>query len=327
MFEPRKLPTVLYAEELLDKAFRRASKVGGRNRKEKAINKLATISNTLSDYFDKIIKSHPSYDSLPEFYRETIDVVVGIGKIKKSLAALKWANEMSQKIITRSIKKIKGGKDIDETLKATYGRIASIVSQIDEELRFLNEAKQKMREIPVFKDLPTVVVAGYPNVGKSSFVAKISSVKPEIAVYPFTTKKIFVGFVDINGVKLQVVDTPGLLDRPIHKRNKIEKRAILCLKYLADCILFIIDPTETCGYSLQSQMSLLNEIRREFKVKIIPAYSKADMHNKKDLPAFSSISGEGISDVLEMVKKEVTAKKKSKRELSENLIQQHSDCS
>ena len=316
MFEPRKLPTVLYAEELLDKAFRRASKVSGRNKKEKAINKLSTISNTLSDYFDKIIKSHPSYDNLSDFYREIIDVVVGIGRIRKSLAALKWANDMCQKIITRSIRKIKGGKDIDATLRAAYGRIASIIIQIDDELRFLNDARQKMREVPAFKDLPTIVVAGYPNVGKSSFVAKISSVKPEIAVYPFTTKKIFVGFAEIDGLKLQVVDTPGLLDRPIHKRNKIEKRAVLCLKYLADCILFIIDPTETCGYSLQSQMSLLNEIKREFKVITIPVYSKADMHDKRDLPAFSSVSGEGIQEVLEIVKEEL----KRNKELSQNLI-------
>jgi len=316
MFEPRKLPTVLYAEELLDKAFRRASKVSSRNKKEKAINKLSTISNTLSDYFDKIIKSHPSYDNLSDFYREIIDVVVGIGRIRKSLAALKWANDMCQKIITRSIRKIKGGKDIDATLRAAYGRIASIIIQIDDELRFLNDARQKMREVPAFKDLPTIVVAGYPNVGKSSFVAKISSVKPEIAVYPFTTKKIFVGFAEIDGLKLQVVDTPGLLDRPIHKRNKIEKRAVLCLKYLADCILFIIDPTETCGYSLQSQMSLLNEIKREFKVITIPVYSKADMHDKRDLPAFSSVSGEGIQEVLEIVKEEL----KRNKELSQNLI-------
>ncbi len=308
MFNPRKLPTVLYAEELLDKAFRRASRVSGRNKKERAINKLSTISNVLSDYFDKIIKAHPSYENLPDFYREMVDTVVGIRKLKKSLAALKWANSMCQKIITRSVRKIKGGGDIEGTLKAAYGRIASIINQIDEELRFLNEAKQKMGEIPIFKDLPTIVVAGYPNVGKSSFVAKVSNVKPEIAVYPFTTKKIFVGFVDLNGLKFQVVDTPGLLDRPIHKRNKIERRAILCLKHLADVVLFIIDPTESCGYPIESQMSLLREIEKELDVEVIPVYSKADLHNKRDLPAFSSVNGEGIYDILRIIKNKLNTK-------------------
>lgn len=314
MFEPRKLPTVLNAEELLDKAFRKASKVSGRNKRERAINKLSTISNVLSDYFNKITKAHPSYENLPEFYREMIDVVVGIRNLKKSLAALKWADKMCQKIITRNIRKIKGGGDIESALKATYGRIASIVNQIDDELRFLNEAKQKIREIPVFKDLPTVVVAGYPNVGKSSFVARVSNVKPEIATYPFTTKKVSVGFVE-NELKFQIVDTPGLLDRPIHKRNKIEKRAILCLKHLADLVLFIIDPTESCGYPLDDQISLLREIKKDFNVEVLPVYSKADLHSKRDLLAFSSVSGEGIDEVLNAIKKVIEEKANKKQTL------------
>jgi len=39
-FNPRKLPTVLTSQELIDKAFRRASKVTGRNKRERALNKL-----------------------------------------------------------------------------------------------------------------------------------------------------------------------------------------------------------------------------------------------------------------------------------------------
>ena len=305
-FEPRKLPTVLTADELLDKAFGRASKVTGRSRREKTLNKLATVSNVLSDYFKKIISAHPSYSTLPDFYREMVDIVVGLATLRKSLAALKWADGMIQKIISKSVREVKGGKEPDKVLKAAYGRIASVVKQIDDELRFLNEAKRKMQTIPIFGDEPVVVVAGYPNVGKSSFVARISTVKPEIATYPFTTREVYVGIAELDG-RVQVVDTPGLLDRPIHKRNPIERRAILCLKHLADCILFIIDPTETCGYTLESQLSLLEEVKILGK-PVIAAYSKADMHSKRDLPAFSSVTGEGIDDVLELIK-EVISKK------------------
>ncbi len=305
MFEAKKLPTVLTAEELLDKAFGRASKVTGRTKKEKTINKLSTVSNVLRDYFNKIIRSHPSYDNLPEFYKEMIDVVIGLRKIKKALAALDWANSMTQRIITKSIREVKAGKNPEQVLKAAYGRIASIIEQIDPELRFLNEVKKALREIPSLTDDPTLVVAGYPNVGKSSFVSRISSVKPEIASYPFTTKKIYVGYTELDGVRVQVIDTPGLLDRPIHKRNEIEKRAILCLKHLANCILFIIDPTETCGYPIENQLSLLEEIKENFDVPVIAAYSKADMHDKRDLPAFSSVTGEGIDEILKIIKEKM----------------------
>ena len=300
-FEPRKLPTVLTAEELIDKAFRRASKVSGRSRREKALNKLSTISNVLRDYFNKIITSHPSYDNLDEFYKEMVDIVVGIRRLKKSLAALNWANKMTQQVITKGVRKIKGGKDPEAVLKEVYGRVASIIEQIDDELRFLNEAKEKMKEIPTLSDDFTVVLAGYPNVGKSSIIAEISTVKPEVASYPFTTKKIFVGYVE-NDVRIQIIDTPGLLDRPIERRNYIERKAISAINHLADLIVFVIDPTETCGYDLRSQINLLKEIRERFDVPIVEIYSKADLHDKRDRLAVSVVTKEGIDELLSLLK-------------------------
>jgi len=311
-FEPRKLPTVLTAEELIDKAFRRASKVSGRDRKEKALNKLSTVSNILRDYFNKIITAHPSYDNLDDFYIEMIDIIVGIRRLKKSLAALNWANRMTQQVITKGIRKIKGGTNPDAVLKEVYGRVASIIEQIDDELRFLNEAKNKMKEIPTLTDDFTVVLAGYPNVGKSSIVAEISTVKPEIASYPFTTKNIFVGYIE-NDERIQIIDTPGLLDRPLEKRNYIERKAISALNYLANLIVFVIDPTETCGYDLESQINLLNEIKRQFNVPIIEIYSKADLHERRDRLAVSVVTKEGVNELINLLKS--MAKKKS-REIS-----------
>ncbi|WP_456329557.1 NOG1 family protein [Archaeoglobus sp.] len=312
----RKIPTVLTAEELIDKIFRRAARVEGRNPKERALNKLSTISNVSRNYFKKIIEAHPSYDSLPDFYRDMVDVVVGIRNLKKSLAALKWANGMIQKVVTKSVREIKSGKNPSMVVKATYGRVASIIEQIDDELRFLNDAKNRMREIPVLLDVPTVVVAGYPNVGKSSLVALISTVKPEVASYPFTTKKINVGFAEFAGRRVQIIDTPGLLDRPLSKRNKIERRAILALKHLADIILFVIDPTETCGYALEKQLSLLEEIKSYFSKPTIEVYSKADLHEKRDKPAYSAITGEGIDEIRKEIEKIVKIHSQTSTEIA-----------
>ncbi|WP_048092542.1 GTPase [Geoglobus acetivorans] len=313
-FNPRRLPTVLTADELIDKAFRRASKVSGRNSREKALNKLSTISNVLDNYFERIISSHPSYDNLDDFYREMVDVVVGIRRLKKSLAALSWANTMTQKVISKGIRRIKGGNDPDRVLKEVYGRIASIIEQVDDALRFLNDAKNRMREIPTLSGDFTAVFAGYPNVGKSSIISAISTVKPEIASYPFTTKKINVGFIDADGLRIQVIDTPGLLDRPMDRRNRIERRAILALRYLADVVIFVIDPTESCGYEIDKQMNLLYEIRDQFDVPVIEIYSKADLHEKRDRLAISTVSGEGVDELLGLVISMAEEKSKKKSE-------------
>ncbi len=303
-FDARKLPTVLTAQELIDKAYRRASKVGGRTSKERALNKLATISNVLRDYFKKIIEAHPSYDNLSPFYREMIDVIVGIRRIKKSLAAVAWADRMTQKIISKGVAQIKGGRDPKVVLKEVYGRVASVIEQIDDELSFLNEAKEKLKEIPSLSGDFTVVLAGYPNVGKSSIISEISSVKPEVASYPFTTKKISVGFIEDKDVRIQVIDTPGILDRPISKRNEIEKRAIVALKHLADLIVFVIDPTETCGYSIENQLNLLREVKETFKKRLVEIYSKSDLHDLRDRMRVSVVTKEGIDELVNLIKEE-----------------------
>ncbi|WP_456369596.1 NOG1 family protein [Geoglobus sp.] len=319
-FDARKLPTVLTAEELIEKAFRRASEVTGRNRRERAINKLSTISNVLTNYFDRIITSHPSYDNLDDFYREMIDVVVGVRRLKKSLAALAWADSMTQKIITQGVRRVKGGRDPERTLREVYGRVASIIEQIDEELRFLNEAKMRLREIPSLTGDFTAVFAGYPNVGKSSIISAISTVNPEVASYPFTTKKIFVGYIDTpEGVRIQVIDTPGLLDRPFEKRNRIERRAILALRHLADVIVFVIDPTESCGFELEKQLSLLDEVREEFDLPLIEVYSKADLHDRRDRHAVSVVTGEGIEELVDMLRSLAEQKSKGESENGEGV--------
>ena len=69
-----------------------------------------------------------------------------------------------------------------------------------------------------------------------------------MAAYPFTTKGIDVGIHEAGHRRYQVIDTPGLLDREIEDRNRIEMQAVTALKHLANAMLFILDPSETCGY-------------------------------------------------------------------------------
>ena len=82
--------------------------------------------------------------------------------------------------------------------------------------------------------------------------------------------------------RYQIIDTPGLLDRPFEKRNDIEKQAIAALRYLADIILFVLDPSETCGYSLKEQKNLLTELKKMFKEQtFIIIENKSDIKKSK----------------------------------------------
>ncbi|MHC1585092.1 MAG: NOG1 family protein [Candidatus Syntropharchaeia archaeon] len=296
-----RIPTIPTSEELLDKAFRRALRAKGGKKGYKAEKSMIlTASNILSDNLRKISRKFPNLDQIPPFYAELIDILVGIDSIKISLSHIEWAGK---KIFTLSRGYLRRLNEENPTKlrKEAFGRFASILKKIDEDLKLMNEARNRLRNLPSVDDSPTIVVAGYANVGKSSFVEKVSSAKPEIDHYPFTTKGIYVGHILRGKKRYQIIDTPGLLDRPLTERNEIELQAISALRHLADVILFIIDPSETCGYEIERQLNLLEEIRREFRVPILVVSNKCDLEGKEVSVEMrmSTLTGENVEKVLE----------------------------
>ena len=290
MFE---IPTVLTADEILDKAFKRASKVDweGPTRLETVreinISKLKSSSDTIVSTMGKYVKAFPSIDRQSPFYAELINVTIGRDKLKKALGAIDWSRGNVARIAREATRQMASARKIDvidELRRAAYGRISSFVKQVGKELKFLSKARDIMKKYPAINpEQPTVVIAGSPNVGKSQLVAKISTAKPRVAVYPFTTQEISVGTFEKKYFRYQVVDTPGLLDRPLEERNSFELRGILALKHLADLVIFVFDPTETCGYPMSEQEHLLKQIREQFStVPIIEVENKADLTKSKD---------------------------------------------
>lgn len=308
MFE---IPTVLSADEILDKAFRKASKVDyqGRTRietvKEINIGKLKSSSDVIVSTMGKYVKAFPSFGRLSPFYGELIDITIGTDKLRKSLGALDWCRGNVARVSKAAVRDIVGARTIsqvDEIRRSSYGRISSFVKQVGKELKFLGQARNTMKKFPaVNPDLPTIVIAGAPNVGKSQLVGKMSTAKPRVAVYPFTTQEISVGTFEKRYMRYQVIDTPGLLDRELAERNMIELRAILALKYLANAIIFMFDPTETCGYPMSDQEHLLDTVKREFKkVPIIEVENKADLlKSKSGRTRISASTGKGVSDLVD----------------------------
>lgn len=140
----------------------------------------------------------------------------------------------------------------------------------------------------------TVVVAGYPNVGKSSFIRLVSTAEPEIAAYPFTTKGIIVGHRDVGkGERVQFIDTPGVLERPADERNPIERQAVSAIINTADVMLFILDASEHCGYALDDQIRLQDEIRRLVDVPVVTVANKADLQGSRVIQRCPRSPGRG----------------------------------
>lgn len=289
------------SEELLDKAFRRAS------RAEDNISQVQKAGTILSDNLSNLIRKFPSFENLPPFYREMADIIVGIDKLRISLSRLRWASRQIR-LITRDFTgrmKRSRGEPSSSARKAAFGRISSVMRSVEKDLLFLNDARNILRRIPAIDpDQPTILIAGYPNVGKSSFITLITGARPEIASYPFTTRGIFVGHFNRGEKRFQVVDTPGLLDRPLSERNEIERQTMAALRHLKGVVLYILDPSGHCGYPLESQLCLAQDLKGQMKLPMLIVANKADLPRTEvqgcdGFLEMATATGQGVNEVLE----------------------------
>jgi nucleolar GTP-binding protein len=298
--EFEKIPTVPTADEILDRSFRRAAKkMQEKTNRERANTEFVrAVGAAIHDRLVYIIRGFPEFDRLPPFYREMADILFGLDRIKQSLGAAGWAAKHTKMVGNQLVLQSRKADDTLVVRKRAVARLASMVHQIDRDLRFLNEVRNTLRQLPHVEDAFTVVIAGYPNVGKSSFIRRVSSAEPEVASYPFTTKGIIVGHRITGREKIQFVDTPGILDRPAEERNAIEKQALSAMMNISSVVLFILDPSEHCGYPMKLQLNLLKEVRGMVKSPVIVVANKSDLVVPEGYLTMSTADGTGVEDVL-----------------------------
>jgi nucleolar GTP-binding protein len=293
------VPTILTAEEIIDFAQNKSKHLSMKSSlaiskiertRTREVGRLLEFSRQVQSKLREAVEQFPTLDRLHPFYLELTEILVGTDKLKQSLGAVYNCMAPIEEITRNHMEALKLSNDfkvMKHTRSAAKGRISSIVRATAKNLDFIIEAKITLSKLPgIIPNSPTIVCAGFPNVGKSTLVRQVSTAEPEIAYYPFTTKKVIIGHLKVEDHRVQIVDTPGVLDRPMSKRNDIERQAITALKYLAHVIVFMVDPSEACGWSIEEQLNLLNEVKRMFPlIPLLVAVNKVDITPPDNLEA------------------------------------------
>jgi hypothetical protein len=85
----------------------------------------------------------------------------------------------------------------------------------------------------------TVAIVGYPSVGKSTLLNKITTAESAVADYEFTTINIIPGLMEYQGAKIQILDMPGLIRGA--SEGKGRGREVISAVRNADLILLLVD--------------------------------------------------------------------------------------
>ena len=231
----------------------------------------------------------------------------GEGSLPRALARVRRAEERIRglaRTAERATQGAAGAEELGDQVRAFYGRLSSFVREVDRDVELVRAVDRFLDERPHLETgRPTVVVAGFPNVGKSSLVARLSSTHPKVADYPFTTLSIAVGHADLGFDRLQVVDTPGVLGRP-GRSNPAESEATAAVGGVASVVLFVLDPTEKCGYPVAEQERLLDRWREEFpRLPILAVETKCDLIERpNERLKVSAVTGAGLEELRARVR-------------------------
>ena len=233
---------------------------------------------------------------------------------------------------TAKAKNAESAREAMDTMREGEEKMYVLFEELAEKpIKLIIELQKALRTTPAVRlDTPAVVLVGAPNVGKSSIVRAISSATPEVNNYPFTTRGMTLGHVQVfwkddtttaaavipemNEIKngrfnsealagsyaftqlCQVMDSPGLLARADNQRNEMESLTMAAMQHLPTAVMYVLDLSGGAGdkcSSIEDQLELRREVRARF-----PRRPWIDVVAKYDLGLVDG-SREGLEDILD----------------------------
>jgi len=145
------------------------------------------------------------------------------------------------------------------------------------------------------KLLADVGLVGYPNVGKSTLISKVSAAKPKIADYPFTTLAPNLGVVRIEeGRSFVVADMPGLIEGA-HLGAGLGRQFLRHIERTS-VIAHILDVSGLTGRDPLEDFEKINDELRLFSGKLA-ALPQVVVLNKMDMPGASAVAEAAEADL------------------------------
>ncbi|KAL1204751.1 Nucleolar GTP-binding protein 1 [Cardamine amara subsp. amara] len=225
-------------------------------------SKVKNTELTFHDKLSTIINEFPDHDEIHPLYSDLLGLVFDRDHYKLALCQVNTSRHLITKIAKDYVKLLEFGESLKQcqTLKVrAIRRMFSVIDEITPSLAYLEMIRQHMLKLPMIDpNTPTLFICGYPNVDKTCFM------NTGAADDNFTTKSVAfdVGHTDYKGSRYQVIDAPWILDKSIFGDCNV--MAALVRHLSAALVLFFMDVSGSCGYSIAHQATRVHSLKSLF---------------------------------------------------------------
>ena len=203
------------------------------------------------------------------------------GKLRDSLAAVK--TRLVDILASLEVQLDYAEDEIIDEWEFPEAEVSSIISS----LKALSSTYGASR---IYREGAKVVLAGAANAGKSSlFNLLVKEDRAIVSPVPGTTRDFIETWIDLGGIPVRLFDTAGLRSSD----DMVESEGIRRSEALmddADLIIYLVDPDD----------ALLPENIDSDRTLVV--YSKRDKRRMADDLSISSVTGEGVSELIDEVK-------------------------
>ncbi|KAL4743891.1 P-loop containing nucleoside triphosphate hydrolase protein [Aspergillus similis] len=250
--------------------------------------KVKYTQETFGEKFQAILDGFPRLQDIHPFHKDLMNTLYDADHFRIALGQVSTAKHLIETVSRDYVRLIKYAQSLfqcKQLKRAALGRMATICRRLKDPLVYLEQVRQHLGRLPsIDPNTRTLLICGYPNVGKSSFLRSITRADVDVQPYAFTTKSLFVGHFDYKYLRFQAIDTPGILDHPLEEMNTIEMQSITAIAHLRSAVMYFMDLSEQCGYSVADQIKLFHSIRPLFANKIVfVVVNKIDVRRPEDL--------------------------------------------
>ncbi|CAF9918097.1 MAG: Nucleolar GTP-binding protein 1 [Alectoria fallacina] len=250
--------------------------------------KVKYTQETFTEKLSLLLEGFPRLQDIHPFHKDLLNTLYDADHFRIALGQLSTAKHLIETVSRDYVRLLKYAQSLfqcKQLKRAALGRMATICRRLKDPLVYLEQVRQHLSRLPAIDpNTRTLLICGYPNVGKSSFLRSVSRADVDVQPYAFTTKSLFVGHFDYKYLRFQAIDTPGILDHPLEEMNTIEMQSITAIAHLRSAILYFMDLSEQCGYSVNAQIQLFHSIKPLFANKLVfVVINKIDIMKPEDL--------------------------------------------